>query len=206
MAKGTRNIAAAAGMAGFLMMAGTSEAADHEAAPTIVLHVTNKAGVSGADFAAAQAETYRVFDAIGVRTVWRDAAAESDRESSALHLSIALLSPEIVRRRASEGIGDDVLGTASKAAGWAYILCERITALAARTRMDARTLLGRVIAHEIGHLVLPEVGHGNHGIMADGIDRSPSGTFQLTFTPRESRAIHGMLRSRASRSEGIADR
>jgi len=206
MAKGTRNIAAAAGMAGFLMMAGASEAADHEAV-IIVLHVTNRAGITSADLAEAQAEAGRVFDAIGIRTVWRDAAAESeDRESSALHLSIALLSPEMVRRRASEGIGDDVLGTASKAAGWAYILCERITVLAARTRMDARTLLGRVIAHEIGHLVLPEVGHGNHGIMAAGIDRSPSGTFQLTFTPRESRAIHGMLRSRASRSEGIADR
>ena len=203
MATGTRDIAVAAGMALFVT-AWMAEAADHESG-AVVLHVTNRAGIGSADLAVAEAEADRVFAAVGVRTVWRDAAAPAeDRESSALHLSIVLLSPEMVQRRASEGVGDDVLGTANRAAGWAYIFSERITALAARTHTDARVLLGRVMAHEIGHLLLSTAGHGNRGIMASGIDIRPSGVIQLTFTPREGRAIRAMLQPGASTSRAMA--
>ena len=203
MAKGTRDIAVAAGIALFVT-AEMAKAADHESG-AIVLHVTNRAGIGSADLAVAEAEADRVFAAIGVRTVWQDTVAPAEhRESSALHLSVVLLSPEMVQRRAREGVGADVLGSANKAAGWAYIFAERITALAARTHSDARVLLGRVMAHEIGHLVLPDAGHGNRGIMASGIDRRPSGVIQLTFTPREGRAIHAMLQPRASASGAMA--
>jgi hypothetical protein len=51
-------------------------------------------------------------------------------------------------------------------AGWlGTVLADRVAAMAARAPADAGTLLGRVIAHEIGHLLLGTASHSRSGLM-----------------------------------------
>jgi len=50
--------------------------------------------------------------------------------------------------------------------GWlATVFSDRIEAAATRVGIDAGTLLGRVMAHEVGHLLLGRGYHGEAGIM-----------------------------------------
>ena len=57
-------------------------------------------------------------------------------------------------------------GQAAREAGYAYIFTHRILNLAVRHGEDFRRVLGRVIAHEVGHLVLPLDSHADSGISA----------------------------------------
>jgi hypothetical protein len=201
MAKGLRNLIVAAAMTALVLTGGTSGAADREVL-TIVLRVTDHAGTHSADLARAQAEIERIYEAIGVRVVWSDMKAGPDpRVCEGFNLFVSLLSPLMVERLSSQGVEEKVLGSASNASGRAFIYSERVRARAARSRVDGRVLLGRVIAHEIGHLVLPGADHSRAGIMTEGIDTDPTG-LQARFMPWEARAIRALLESKAVTLEG----
>jgi hypothetical protein len=47
----------------------------------------------------------------------------------------------------------------------ATVLIQRVITTAARSGQDVATLLGRVMAHEVGHLVLGSNEHGRTGLM-----------------------------------------
>jgi hypothetical protein len=64
----------------------------------------------------------------------------------------------------------------------AYIFSERITTLGYQ-RGNPTTLLGRVLADEVGHLLLSRDSHSPPGIMRATLDTELS--FQPRFTPRE---------------------
>ena len=57
---------------------------------------------------------------------------------------------------------------------------------------DAGLILGHVIAHEIGHLLLPYNSHARTGLMRGGWDTQQAmraATGALTFTPKEAALI-----------------
>ena len=170
--------------------------------PTIVLRVTDHAGTDSSDLARAQAEIERIFDAIGVRVVWSDMkAGPGHRVCEGFNLFVSLLSPIMIEGLSGQGVKEKVLGSASNTSGRALIYAERVRARAARSRVDERVLLGRVIAHEVGHLLLPGADHSRAGIMTEGIDTDPTG-LKARFIPREARAIRALLESKASTLEG----
>jgi hypothetical protein len=63
-----------------------------------------------------------------------------------------------------------VLGIAPLHSGRAYIFSDRIARLARSAREPFETVLGRVLAHEVGHLVLPAQGHSDNGIMRSSLN------------------------------------
>jgi hypothetical protein len=200
MAKGTWNVMVTLGLGALGLTGRTLEAGDR-GAPVVVLHLTDHAGMRGDDLVLVRSETERVFGAMGVRTVWPDAGAGSTGLSCAgVNLLVGLLSPEMIQRRANEGASESTLGTAYKAAGRAYVFTERVSALGARTRMDERVLLGRVIAHEVGHLLLSEAGHSRSGIMAAAISADPT-KLRAQFTEEQARAIRAALEVGAEDSQ-----
>jgi len=142
----------------------TSATAGSEA--TIVLHVTNYAGLSRDVLAAAGARVAMVYERIGVRSVWVDGGVSLEqRQDGRLHLSILLLSRDMADLKiAAEGIKDGVLAQAHLPSGRAYIFCERI-ATAPGAPKYFPIPLGDVIAHEVGHLVLGANSHSGSGIM-----------------------------------------
>jgi len=67
--------------------------------------------------------------------------------------------------------------------GWlATVFADRINVAAARVDVDGGTLLGRVMAHEVGHLLLGTRYHGASGVM-----RAEWSDAQLARTAREWR-------------------
>jgi hypothetical protein len=195
MEKGTRNLRTAAAMVALVLAGGTSRAADREVL-SLVVHVKNQAGISSADLARAQVQTGRIFEDIGVRIVWSDVAVESrDPRCEGFSLLVTLLSPEVGRQLLIQGGRKDVLSSAESPVGRAFIHPERVADLGARTRASAEELLGRVMAHELGHLMLP-VGHSQIGIMSAGMETDPART-SGRFTVPQTRAIRALLQSKA---------
>ena len=175
---------------------GPAKAADR-ATLTAVLHVTDLAGTDRGDFARARTEAQRIFQDAAVRLVWVDVAnGPTARSCEGLDLYVSLLSPFLVRQRTSQGGGESVLGSASPSTGHAFIYSERVHELAPRRRIDEGVLLGRVIAHEVGHLLLGGNNHSRTGLMTAGIETDPTG-LQALFHAKEVRTIHARLESKA---------
>lgn len=62
-------------------------------------------------------------------------------------------------------LGDSLVDTQLRAGSLATIYVTRVSALAARCRIHLPTLLGRAVAHEIGHLLLGTSAHASSGLM-----------------------------------------
>ena len=199
MGKGTRRIImAAAAMTALALTGGTSRAADR-LGPVVVVHLADLAGVGSGGLSRTMAQAQRVFEAAGIRLVWSDAKeGPGARACEGLNVFVTLLSP---RQLLQLGDRESVLGRATWAEGQAWIYPDRISLLAWQKSMDDRALLGLVIAHEVGHLLLPGSGHSSNGIMTAGIDTDPRAV-QARFTPRESQAIRALLESKTGESGG----
>jgi hypothetical protein len=63
---------------------------------------------------------------------------------------------------------DDALGSASHG-GWAYVFASRVLMLSVSAHACFPRVLGSVIAHEIGHVLLPEHSHAPQGIMQESL-------------------------------------
>ena len=103
-----------------------------------------------------------------------------------------LLSP------GTKDFGDDTLGIAMPHLGsgdHAGVFLSRVRQTAARNTgiIDVSELLGYVMAHEIGHLLLYSSTHSSAGVMrADFLpaDLKKAGQRQLEFTAEQAEAIH----------------
>jgi hypothetical protein len=62
-------------------------------------------------------------------------------------------------------LGDAFIDRESRSGVLATIYVDRVILLARLAGIDAATLLGRAIAHEMGHLLLATNAHGTHGLM-----------------------------------------
>lgn len=147
---------------------------------TIVLHVVNVAALPRHILNQARDRVAEVYEGIGVRTVWVDSKQAVGRHvDGGLHLTVMLLPRGATEWKISaKGIPNDALGLAHAALGRAYIFCDRVAAMQFLSRnttsmvnhdlLGSRLLalqLGAVIAHEVGHLMLPEKSHSRSGVM-----------------------------------------
>ena len=188
MAKTARKVTTALAVSAALLTPRAATAADAPERPTIVLHVDDFANFLPSDMDAAEQMAARIFRTAGIQTVWRRGRQPRPRIEGAMHLKVLVLSRAMaVQKISSEGVGDSVLGQAAKACGRAYIFSHRVAALATRNQRSVGDVLGWVIAHEVGHLVLPENSHSKTGIMSAAIVLSPTAT--PAFTPEQTTAI-----------------
>jgi hypothetical protein len=193
MAKTARMLTTALAVSTALLTARPAIAGENTERATIVLQVDDFSSLLPSDLAAAEAVARRIFGAAGVRTVWRRGPEKKRRLEGALYLTVLVLSQRMGEQKiATDGVGPHVLGQAAKECARAYIFSHRVSALAARNGRDVGSVLGRVLAHEIGHLVLPESGHSATGIMMAGLDLRPSA--DLAFTVEQAAAIRRALR------------
>jgi hypothetical protein len=114
------------------------------------------------------------------------------------------LAIRIVRSRVPEGyhgtlpLGDALIDTRAGAGVLATIYIDRVLWLAQEAHADGQALLGRAIAHEMGHLLLATSGHGPFGLMRASWSRDEVRRGQRrdwTFAPAELAAMS----ARASR-------
>jgi hypothetical protein len=172
MAKTRRTLMTAA-VALILCCGGRALAAEGEAL-TIVLHVRDYAHLSPSDLKGAENEATRIYKAAHITVVWMNpGAVAGDAYAGAVHLTVLFLDREMAQRTIeTDRIGPNVLGLAAHATGRAHLFCHRIVAAAETYPQDFSVVLGRVLAHEVGHMVLPAYSHSESGIMRAVLDRS----------------------------------
>jgi hypothetical protein len=91
------------------------------------------------------------------------------------------------------GDSNDGAGTG----GMAFVLSDRVEGNAAKHHMSMSRVLGQVIAHEVGHLLLPANSHSERGVMR-GVWNLRSGLLEY-FTVAQAEAIQQRLAYRHSR-------
>jgi hypothetical protein len=131
--------------------------------------VENHARVPQGELARVEREAARVYEAAGVRVVWVHGDDEADtNDAGGKPLRVLLLGRNMTNRKAAiEDIGPAVLGRASRITGRAYVFVQRVIDLALASGKSSELMLSRVMAHEIGHLLLQEGSHSRTGIMRE---------------------------------------
>src|SRR5262245_39734834 len=165
-----------------------ARASDDIKMPTVVVRLDNVALVRTADLDFAESRAAEVFGRIGVRVTWIDEDT-AFREHLRPPFTVVLINSgvQLLARPAVV----DALGFADPSVSRAHVSYARVEALTARSPRSAASLLGDVIAHELGHLMLPSPRHSARGIMRSGVDVH---TRPLeTFTDPQARQIVSRL-------------
>ena len=139
-------------------------------ARTIVVQLENDAGLSRAALSEAQQLAARIYLAIGVQMIWVHGEVPL-QDPRGLRVQVRLLSRKMADRKiATERIRGDVLGQANRPARLVYVFCARIGDASVKYLQEYTRLLGLVMAHEIGHILLPVYSHSQSGIMSGRVD------------------------------------
>jgi hypothetical protein len=111
-------------------------------------------------------------------------------------------------KRDSHLLGLSLINPEARSGVLATVFIDRTRRLAGELRIDHRVLLGRTIAHELGHLLLATATHGNSGLMRESWSYDElSGTRRddWIFDPLDGAAIRERLvRSRSVRPHGAS--
>ncbi len=145
-----------------------------ESAGGLIVRVYNSAGMAGDSLDAARREAESILRDIGITVAFRQCGSLGSSE--VVDRCNDPLKPSEVVVRVIDApefnltVGSDVLGVANVVRktnrGWlATLYADRITGAADRAELGVGALLGRVMAHEVGHLFLGTNYHGKAGVM-----------------------------------------
>jgi hypothetical protein len=169
----------------------------------VSIRIDDYAHLDAAALARAQDVVAEFYEAIGVRIEWSDTfsrSADAGRGTeciSSVDLTVMVLSASMAERTR---LPRNVLGAAANGAGRggriAYVLYDRVVAASIDADWDAAALMGVVLAHEVGHLLLPHGSHSPDGLMRahwniDELRRT--NPHALSFTPRQADLIRELL-------------
>ncbi len=175
----------------------------------IEVHIYNYSGVTGQRVTRAEQEAARIFEHAGIATTWLDCpltAAEAKRNNfcavpdAPMRLTLRLLSNSMAD---SLGITGDIFGSALQPANGGYgvvanVYADRISGLTHEDRAIG-AILGRVVAHELGHLLLGKNAHAAAGIMRATWrpqDLDPTHEAAMSFLPDEDKTIRAQVYTR----------
>lgn len=162
-----------AGVAGLLGLLTATVAA--ETSPTLSVRLYNSSGASAADVLAASRVAAPILREAGVHVAFRMCASLRHGDDTPDPCAEPLRDSEIVVRvipspRHSTLVSDHAFGVAyvikASNRGWlATVYADRVATAASRVALEPGTLLGRVMAHEVGHLLLGTDYHSHTGLM-----------------------------------------
>jgi hypothetical protein len=172
--------------------------------PQITISVHDYADVAPLRLAAAQMEARRIFEQAGLETVWLSCSPKLEKTEpggcslvDSTHLVLKILSAKTDAHMRDRG---DVLGNALLAGDgtgyYAYAFQDHIGILEEKLGF---AVLGYVLTHEVGHLLLGSNSHAVNGIMSphwNGAELRRISEGTLVFLPSESRMLRERLRRR----------
>lgn len=156
-------------------------AAEPEHPLTISLQMTNEARVPAHVLEQSQNEVTRIFLRAGLTVRWTDTGPR---------FTVQIVPQVLGYGRA----GSTVMGVALRRANSAkaQIFFKQVQDFARLHRIDTVSVLACVIAHEIGHLLLPGTAHSPTGLMQAQYDRAlvhNAARGSLTFTDAQAARI-----------------
>ena len=152
--------------------------------PTFCVILRNEAAVPAQILGAAQAQMGRIYGNAGVEVVWGD-----DNGSPGGCIVLKVEAHAVVATSSADVIG---LALRQGRTRTASIFFLRLADLARKHHMTLATLLGHVMAHEIGHLLLPVNSHSTKGLMRGdwGVAQMQDARIgKLAFTETETRIM-----------------
>ena len=188
-----RSALSALGVAACLVTADGVSAASRRPEPElqVTVRLDDKAGVQGVYLKFAKERAAAVFAMRGVKLAWID-GEDANRLKIVAPYTILIMAEAPAKLKAEmERLGMDVMGQGAPAVGRAYIYYDRVLKLNPVPPRDIITTLGDVMAHELGHLMLPP-GHSNLGIMRSDINMTSRRL--ETFTELEAAQIRERVR------------
>jgi hypothetical protein len=159
--------------------------------PAVFVHIENHAAVPPETVADAREQLAHIFEAAGVR-IESSADPDHDRCAHGLAVHVLLLGgargerfikTEQVKRRA--------LAQANSDARRVYVFWDRVGPAVDHQAVAHRDALGLVIAHELGHVLLPSREHSRDSIMQANYDVHLS--YGLKFDGEESALMQGFI-------------
>jgi hypothetical protein len=135
----------------------------------IVVSVFNRAGANPATVRAAEKMAARIYEQVGISIAWRNCRAQAEPElerceAATDHGQLVLNIEHQPRTLVADAFGVAFLGND----GWGTfcdVFYDRILELHRDGRASEETILGMVMAHELGHLLLGSNSHSDTGIM-----------------------------------------
>lgn len=184
----------AAALAG-LIGHGTTAAAATTAWTAVTVRVYDGAGLPAATRTAALAQTASALSRAAIDPVWQVCGARdvSDDTACGRPLAPGELAVRVVRSPVQPGhagplpLGDALIDARSGGSVLATVYLDRVVWLARAADADPNVLLGRAIAHELGHLLMATVTHAARGLMRphwsrDDVRRNRSGDWDFART------------------------
>jgi hypothetical protein len=130
----------------------------------LVVRTYDTVGLSSPTLERAHVSAGAALAAIGIESIWRAChASECVSTLEPDELSVRLVTATPLSERGS--LGSAAVDVGRRAGTLATIFVDRIEALARQAGVDPGMLLGRAIAHEIGHLILGTTNHSRFGLM-----------------------------------------
>jgi hypothetical protein len=178
----------------FVLCAAALDAARAKPAetPRLAVIVIDYAGAPPAVLESAKSHVTFIYHTAGVEIDWieRDDPRVRDDEFMKSIVTVSLYSAEMANRAADP---DAVVGKAPAGGRTVTVLYHRLEDVWGGRSTPAAFLLGNVIAHEIGHVVLPTGTHSPIGLMVPEMNISVATARPLFFTPEQSQIIRSTL-------------
>ena len=168
---------------------------------TLTVRLYNTSGIPTPEFVSARRAAESMFRDTGLNVIFRPCGRQSSEEDRIDACSEPLTAAEVVVRiidapAFNPALHPEAFGVAyvvpETNRGWlATVFSDRIAGAASRVGVESGTLLGLVIAHEVGHLLLGIGYHGEFGIMrADWPERLlASAAERWHFSSREAAGL-----------------
>ena len=160
---------------------------------TVNVRVTDQAQVPPRELADAEAQATAAYRAAGLDMVWSPASQEPEAKQGAVDVRVVIVSRERTTRLCrADGLNDKAMGIAVSGATnahgrIAYIFYDRIFQRATTNRTPIARVLGQVLAHEVGHLLLGLNRHSDQGLMQP--NWNPGESLVQTFTASQVQTI-----------------
>jgi len=159
---------------------------------TVRVQLENAAGIPRQILDGAQFDASRIYRDARIEIIWLN---RDDRQCCDTGRIIRVVLPSLKdadEYLRLEHVDKRALGVANAAAGLIHIFWDQLHVSASRQGRDQGGLLGVVLAHEIGHVLLPGARHSSTGIMQAGIEIRIPGLPR--FTDQQGEAMREHLR------------
>jgi hypothetical protein len=161
--------------------------------PTVMVMLQNEAGLRADLVARAAAEVVRLYSLIGVDIEWVTSVPENGGRLRSVCL--------VTRHSGEDSLSSHVLGVTYTRPGEpkkrAHVFVERVQRASLQFSVPICDVLAVVIAHELGHMLMPDGSHSKSGVMsaelgADHFRLAAAGL--LHFSPETAAVIRRGVR------------
>ena len=166
----------------------------------LVVRLYDAAGLAPAERQLAVDTATAILDAAHVPTTWPSCAVACATPLHPGEVAIRVArSGAAIDPAAAFELGYSAIDPVTGGGVLATVYLDRAEWVAARAGVGVGVVVGRAMAHEIGHLLLGSDGHDRRGVMRavwspDSLNRDRGSDWR--FTPRQTAALHRALRVR----------